>query len=34
MLGIDTRALRVTWTVLLMLLTAELFWLARGALLV
>jgi predicted PurR-regulated permease PerM len=34
MLGIDTRALRATWTVLLMLLTAELFWLARGALLV
>jgi len=34
MLGIDTRAARATWTVLLMLLTAELIWLARGALLV
>jgi predicted PurR-regulated permease PerM len=34
MLGIDTRAARATWTVLLILLTAELIWLARGALLV
>ena len=34
MLGVDTRAARATWTVLLILLTAELIWLARGALLV
>ncbi len=34
MLGIDTRAARATWTVLLILLVAELVWLARGALLV
>jgi predicted PurR-regulated permease PerM len=33
MLGIDTRAARATWTVLLILLVAELVWLARGALL-
>jgi predicted PurR-regulated permease PerM len=34
MLGIDTRAARATWTVLLILLVADLIWLARGALLV
>lgn len=34
MLGIDTRAARVTWTVLLILLIADLIWLARSALLV
>jgi predicted PurR-regulated permease PerM len=34
MLGIDTRAARATWTVLLILLAVELAWLARGAILV
>jgi predicted PurR-regulated permease PerM len=34
MLGIDTRAARATWTVLLILLVADLIWLARSALLV